>query len=103
MYFKIHKEGWIYFIVSCIGTVISIYLSPILSIFLFILSLYIFYFFRDPIRTIPTEDVIVSPADGIITFIGDSDAPNEINVNQKLKKISIFLSIFDVHVNGLFK
>ena len=79
MQIKIHQEGWIYFIVSSILTIIFFPFFPFIGIFFLVLSAYIFYFFRDPIRTIPTEDVIVSPADGLITYIGKNIAPKECN------------------------
>ena len=99
MQIKIHQEGWIYFIVSSILTIIFFAFFPFIGIFFLVLSAYIFYFFRDPIRTIPTEDVIVSPADGLITYIGKSNAPKECNTKNQFLKISIFLNIFNVHVN----
>jgi phosphatidylserine decarboxylase len=68
---------------------------------LIILSIYVFYFFRDPRRFIPEENVVVSPADGVITFIGSSDPPKELDIKEKFIKISIFLSIFNVHVNRM--
>ena len=72
---------------------------PFIGFFLLIISSFIFYFFRDPSRIIPTEDVIVSPADGLITYIGKSKAPKECNTKKIFIKISIFLNIFNVHVN----
>ena len=99
MQIKIHQEGWIYFIVCAALTIISFPFFPFFSFFFLILSSFIFYFFRDPIRTVPTEDVIVSPADGLITYIGKSKAPKECNTKRQFIKISIFLNIFNVHVN----
>ena len=99
MQIKIHQEGWIYFIISSILTILFFPFFPFISLFFLILSAYIFYFFRDPIRVIPTEDVIVSPADGLITYIGKSNAPKECNTKNQFLKISIFLNIFNVHVN----
>ena len=102
MQLRIHNEGWVYFIISCLITIVIIPFFTILGIILFILSIYIFYFFRDPIRAIPSDDVVVSPADGVVTFIGESNCPLENNSDpNKYKKISIFLSIFDVHVNRM--
>ncbi len=102
MQLKIHNEGWVYFVISCLITIIIIPFYTILGIFLFILSIYIFYFFRDPIRSIPNDDVVVSPADGQVTYIGESNSPLENNLDKKnYTKISIFLSIFDVHVNRM--
>ena len=101
MHFRIHKEGRVYFIILLIVTFIFIFISLLLALFFLILSFYIFYFFRDPVRSIPLEDVIVSPADGIITYIGPSESPIEINNSQKFIKVSIFLNIFNVHVNRI--
>ena len=99
MQVKIHQTGWVYFIICCILTIIFFPFFPILGFFLLVLSIYIFYFFRDPNRFIPVEDVIVAPADGIITYIGESELPSECNIKKKFIKISIFLNIFNVHVN----
>jgi len=102
MQLKIHNEGWVYFVISFLITIIIIPFYTIFGIFLCILSAYIFYFFRDPIRVIPNEDVVVSPADGIVTYIGNTKNPidNETDQNN-YTKVSIFLSIFDVHVNRM--
>tara|TARA_B110000438_G_C15671442_1_gene588339 strand:+ start:174 stop:839 length:666 start_codon:yes stop_codon:yes gene_type:complete len=100
MQFKIHKEGKIYFIISMILTIIVIPFSFIFGIILFIFSIYIFYFFRNPTRYIPVEDIIVSPADGVITYIGPCKGPEKLD-NNKFIKISIFLNIFNVHVNRI--
>ena len=73
MHFKIHNEGWVYFVSAVILTIITFPFFPIIGILLALLSLCLFYFFRDPLRSVPKEDVIVSPADGQIVFIGESD------------------------------
>jgi len=102
MQLKIHNEGWVYFVISCLITIIIIPFYTILGIFLSIVSAYIFYFFRDPIRAIPNEDIVVSPADGLVTFVGSSKNPLHNKLDKKnYTKISIFLSIFDVHVNRM--
>jgi phosphatidylserine decarboxylase len=102
MHLRIHKEGWLYFVISCLIAIVIIPFYTVLGIFLALLSIYIFYFFRDPIRAVPNEDVVVSPADGLVTFVGESNSPLENNSDtNKYKKISIFLSIFDVHVNRM--
>jgi phosphatidylserine decarboxylase len=59
-----------------------------------LLAAFVLYFFRDPERTIPTGDVVVSPADGKVVDVRESTLDG-----QKAWKISIFLSVFDVHVN----
>ena len=101
MKFRIHNEGWSYLIVSLILTIILFPFFFYLSLLFFFVTIYIFYFFRDPERSIPLEDVIVAPADGIVTFIGEVEAPSILNTDQKYKKVSIFLNIFNVHVNRI--
>ena len=102
MQLKLHNEGWVYFVISCLITIIIIPFFTILGIFLLILSFYIFYFFRDPKRAISIDDVVVSPADGLVTFVGSAKNPLEENSDKiNYTKISIFLSIFDVHVNRM--
>lgn len=102
MKLKIHNEGWVYFIISCLLTIIIIPFYTILGIIMIIVSTYIFYFFRDPVRAIPLEKVIVSPADGLVTHVGISKNPLSDKSDQNnYQKISIFLSVFDVHVNRM--
>ena len=102
MQLKIHNEGWIYLVSAIILTIIVIPFFVFIGIFFAILSIYIFYFFRDPNRIIPLDDFIVSPADGTITYIGETNNPLDIeNNNEVYTKVSIFLSIFDVHVNRM--
>ena len=99
MQYKIHSAGWIYVIIFSILTIIFFPFFPIIGFLFIILTLFIIYFFRDPRRLIPADDLIVSPADGTITYIGESEAPKESDIVNRLLKISIFLNIFNVHVN----
>ena len=101
MYFRIHNEGWVYIVVSVILTIITFPFFPIVGLFLLIIFFCFFYFFRDPIRIIPKENVIVSPADGKIVFLGESNLPDECGIKGKFLKISIFLDIFNVHINRI--
>ncbi len=69
-----------------------------ISIFFLLLTLFILYFFRDPERVVPArEDNLVSPADGKIILIEDNQSHEFISGNSK--KISIFMNVFNVHVN----
>ena len=99
MQFQIHSTGWVYVIIFSILTIIFFPFFPLIGILLAILTLFIINFFRDPQRLIPVDDIIVSPADGTITYIGESEAPKESEINERFLKISIFLNIFNVHVN----
>ena len=101
MYFRVHNEGWVYLVVSVILTIITFPFFPIVGLFFLIISFCFFYFFRDPIRIIPNENVIVSPADGKIVFLGESNLPEECGIKGKFLKISIFLDVFNVHVNRM--
>lgn len=62
------------------------------------LTLFVVYFFRDPDRHSPVEsDTVIAPADGKIVFVGD--VMEERFFKEEVQKVSIFMSIFDVHVN----
>jgi phosphatidylserine decarboxylase len=92
------------FIVLIICLVIT-YFFPFLSLkilssIIAIIFLYNFYFFRDPERTIPEgRDLILSPADGTVVLIEEVDEPYYFK--SKVKRVSIFLSVFNVHVNRI--
>jgi len=101
MYIRMHKEGWVFFIPTIILTIISFPFFPIIGLFLLFLSFCFFYFFRDPIRIIPNEDVVVAPADGKIVFVGKSSYPEESKINANCLKVSIFLDLYNVHVNRI--
>ncbi len=66
----------------------------------FFLTAWCVYFFRDPARVLPLKpDVVVSPADGKILPIKTELPPKETKLKEKMRKISIFMNIFNVHVN----
>lgn len=73
------------------GLLLGYFLEPRLALPLFVAAAFFLFFFRDPERKIPDGDVVVSPADGSVSMI----AP----FGDHQKRISIFLSVFDVHVN----
>ena len=68
---------------------------------LFALTLWSIYFFRDPSRGVPQDDgVLVAPADGLVQMVVDAVPPAELGLgDQPLTRVSIFLSVFDVHIN----
>jgi phosphatidylserine decarboxylase len=84
-------------LVSCLFPVTVL---KIVTIIIGIIFLFNFYFFRDPERSIPAgEDLILSPADGTVVDINEVE--ESYYFNAKVKKVSIFLSVFDVHVNRI--
>ena len=66
-----------------------------------LLTVWVYYFFRDPERVIIEDDnYLVSPADGEVIKVEEVDGPKEVGLeNKKFKKISIFMNVFDCHVN----
>ena len=70
----------------------------------FILTIWCTYFFRDPERVKPDKkNILLSPADGKILFVGKSKSPDNLSDNQskEMQKISIFMNVFDVHINRI--
>lgn len=92
------REGWFYLSLAVIAAIISFVFTPIaIFIVFFLLALFVLQFFRDPHRPIPQEeDVIVSPADGKVIFVGEVDDPY---LDRKALKISVFMNVFSVHSN----
>jgi phosphatidylserine decarboxylase len=68
---------------------------------LMVLTLWSIYFFRDPPRGVPQEDgLLIAPADGLVQMVTEAVAPSELGLGDKpLTRVSIFLSVFDVHIN----
>ena len=97
MYFRFHKEVSAALIILFLLVVFFYFIYKPLFILSLILLIFTFYFFRDPERVVPIgDDILVSPADGLITNI------TEIKEGKKnYKKVSIFLSIFNVHIQRL--
>jgi phosphatidylserine decarboxylase len=92
------KEGWPFIAISLIVFVALLILDLFFGAFLaLILSIFTFQFFRDPKRSGPNDDnVITSPADGRVIFIGKSLDPLQ---NTEALKISVFMNVFNVHSN----
>ena len=98
---KIHAEGYKFLIISGIITIVFYSFSDFLGLLGFVLTIWVYYFFRDPERIIIEDDsYLVSPADGEVIKVEEVDGPKELGLeNKKFKKISIFMNIFDCHVN----
>ncbi|MEE2688391.1 MAG: phosphatidylserine decarboxylase [Pseudomonadota bacterium] len=97
----IHSAGWPYIAIFASLTVIGGLIWSPLYVLGAILTTWCAYFFRDPMRTTPTRPgLIISPADGIIQLITEAVPPPELDMPlEPLTRISIFMNVFDVHVN----
>ena len=98
---KIHKEGYKFLAISIISTFVVLLFSKILGLFLIIITIWVYYFFRDPERFPVNDDsFLVSPADGLIIDISERTGPMELQLeNTSYTKISIFMNVFNCHVN----
>ena len=98
---KIHPEGYKFLIIAGIITIVLYSFSDFLGLLGFLLSIWVYYFFRDPERVIIEDNnYLVSPADGEVIKVEEVDGPKELGLeNKRFKKISIFMNVFDCHVN----
>ena len=98
---KIHKEGYRFLAIAIVITFICLLLSIAIGIIAILLTVWVYYFFRDPDRiSIQDDNFLVSPADGLISNISEVDGPVELSLeNKKFTKISIFMNVFNCHVN----
>ena len=67
------------------------------------LTVWVYYFFRDPERVVPTEDgIMVSPADGIVSLLEPAVPPMELGLgSEPMTRVSVFMSVFNCHVNRI--
>ena len=98
---KIHKEGYRFLAIAALITFVSLLLSKPLGLITMLLTVWVYYFFRDPDRvSIQDDNYLVSPADGLICSIDKVDGPMELSLeNEKFTKVSIFMNVFNCHVN----
>ncbi|MDC1279995.1 phosphatidylserine decarboxylase [Pelagibacteraceae bacterium] len=98
---KIHSEGYKFLVIAILITIFLNFLSTFLGLVGLVLSIWVYYFFRDPDRiSINDENYLTSPADGEVLMVHEVDGPKELNLeDKKFIKISIFMNIFDCHVN----
>jgi len=100
---KIHTEGYKFIVIAVFITIIFLIINNFLGLIGILLTVWVYYFFRDPERTIIGDDsYLVSPADGEVIKVEEVDGPKELGLeNKKFKKISIFMNVFDCHVNRM--
>ena len=97
----IHKEGFIFIIIFLAVSVILSLFSNALGFLGLIASIWCFYFFRNPDRIVPIGDnLIISPADGMVQKIEVVAPPVNLDMGTEPRtRVSIFLNVFNVHVN----
>ena len=98
---KIHSEGYKFLVIIGLATIILYFIHGFLGFIGLVLSIWVYYFFRDPDRiSINDDNYLTSPADGLVLQVLETNGPKELGLeNRKFTKISIFMNIFDCHVN----
>jgi phosphatidylserine decarboxylase len=98
---KIHKEGYKFLAISILATFIVLFFSKFIGSLLILMTVWVYYFFRDPERySINDDNYLVSPADGLITDISERSGPEELRLeNTSFTRISVFMNVFNCHVN----
>lgn len=97
----LHPEGYVFVGIAVVIALVLGWLLPGLGWLPWLLVAFVAFFFRDPPRVTPLRDgLVVSPADGRVDSVGYFVPPPELGLGDKpLPRISIFLSVFDVHIN----
>ena len=98
---KLHKEGYRFLAIAAAATFILLLISNFFGIISFIVTIWVYYFFRDPERfPINDENYLLSPADGFVSQIIQTNGPSELGLDKKkFTRVSIFMNPFNCHVN----
>ena len=100
---KIHQEGYKFLAIAILITVFLYFFSSFLGLVSLVLTVWMYYFFRDPERiSINDDNYLVSPADGLVVQVEEMQGPKELNLeSKKFTKVGIFMNVFDCHVNRI--
>jgi len=100
---KIHTEGYKFLVIVILLTIFLYFFSSFLGLLGLLLSAWVYYFFRDPERiSINDDNYLVSPADGLVLQVYETSGPKELDLeSKKFTKVSIFMNVFDCHVNRI--
>ena len=100
---KIHQEGYKFLVIAILITIFLYFFNGFLGLVSLVLTVWVYYFFRDPERiSINDDNYLVSPADGLVVQVQETEGPKELGLeNKKFTKISIFMNVFDCHVNRI--
>jgi phosphatidylserine decarboxylase len=93
----LYEARWIFFALALLA-IGSVLFLPWLLLLVLVLTIYVFWFFRDPARVAPADpSAVVAAADGVVADIVEVEEPEVVHAPQK--RVGIFLSVFDVHTN----
>lgn len=97
----VHREGYPFIAIFALATILLLALFEPLGWIGVVLTLWCVYFFRDPERVTPEgENLVISPADGVVEKIADVVPPKELELGEEpLTRVSVFMNVFNVHVN----
>ena len=100
---KLHAEGYRFVVIASAITFILLLINNYLGLIGLVITIWVYYFFRDPERfPIKDENYLVSPADGKITQIMETNGPKELGLeNEKYMMVSIFMDVLACHVNRI--
>ena len=103
MLVPLHRAGWPFVAAFFVATVILGFLWAPLFWLGLVATAWCCYFFRDPPRMVPVRDgLVLAPADGRVQWVGPAKPPAEMDLGEEpLTRISIFLDVFDVHINRI--
>ena len=99
----IHRAGWPFIAIFAVATILLNTVSEALGLVGVVLTLWCIYFFRDPDRVTPTrDDLIISPADGVVQLIDQAAPPEELEMGDSRRwRVCVFMNVFNVHVNRI--
>jgi phosphatidylserine decarboxylase len=97
----VHPQGYVFIAAFAFAALLLHLLWAPLGWLGAVATLWCVYFFRDPARVTPLrEGLVISPADGMVSFVGRAAPPPELGLGQQpMQRVSIFMSVFDCHVN----
>ncbi|MEL7542821.1 MAG: phosphatidylserine decarboxylase [Pseudomonadota bacterium] len=99
--FPLHREGWKFVPIFAGVSLLAAWLWTPLGLIGLALTVWCYYFFRDPVRSVPQDDgLLVSPADGVISLLQPAAPPPELGLGDTPRtRISVFMNVFNCHVN----
>ena len=100
IFVPVHPDGHKFFIIAILASVLGFFIWVPLGWVLLLLAVAIALFFRNPERTTPqSEGMVVAPADGLVVAIDRATPPPELELDEEMQRVSIFLSLLDCHIN----